>query len=51
MRLALRLKRLRKARGLTKAAASLDYPTHDPRVGTLRKFAKALGVPVAEPLG
>jgi XRE family transcriptional regulator, fatty acid utilization regulator len=54
------LKRLRRQRGLTqqalavKAGVSLGYLSrlevdmHDPRLSTLRKLAKALGVPVAE---
>jgi transcriptional regulator with XRE-family HTH domain len=54
------LKRLRRRRGLTqqalavKAGVSLGYITrleigrHDPRLSTLRKLAKALGVAPAE---
>jgi transcriptional regulator with XRE-family HTH domain len=54
------LKRLRKAAGMTqeqlarKAKLSLGYVQrlsagrHDPPVSTLRKLAKALGVPVTE---
>lgn len=57
------LKRLRRDRGLTqqalavKAGVSLGYLSrlevgmHDPRLSTLRKLAKALGVPVTEMLG
>lgn len=60
MDLADRLKRLRKARGLTqqalavKAGISLGYlsrlevGTHDPRLTTLRKLARALGVKMTE---
>jgi len=61
--LASRVKRLRKARGLTqqalavKAGVSLGYLArleigmHDPRLSTLQKLAKALGVPVGQLLG
>jgi transcriptional regulator with XRE-family HTH domain len=54
----MRLKRLRKARGLTqeqlahRAQLSLGYVArleigrHDPTLSTLKKLAKALGVPV-----
>ena len=54
------IKRLRRERGLTqqqlavKAGVSLGYLSrlevdmHDPRLSTLRKLAKALGVPVTE---
>lgn len=57
--IALRLKRLRKARGLTQQAlavkaglspgylARLEVGMQDPRASTLRKLARALGVPVA----
>jgi predicted transcriptional regulator len=53
------LKRLRRARGLTqqrlavKAGVSLGYlqrlevGTHDPRLSTLKKLARGLGVPLA----
>jgi len=53
------LKRLRRRRGLTqqqlavKAGVSLGYLSrlevdmHDPRLSTLKKLARALGVPVA----
>lgn len=56
----MKLKRLRKARGLTqqalavKAGISLGYlsrlevGTHDPRLSMLRKLAKALSVPVED---
>jgi transcriptional regulator with XRE-family HTH domain len=58
--LAVKLKRLRKNRGLTQEAlarkanislgyvARLEIGRHDPKVGTLRKIARALGVPVTE---
>jgi transcriptional regulator with XRE-family HTH domain len=54
------LRRLRRQRGLNqqalavKAGVSLGYLSrlevgmHDPRLSTLRKLAKALGVPVTE---
>jgi transcriptional regulator with XRE-family HTH domain len=57
------IKRLRKRCGLTqqtlavRAGVSLGYIArleigmHDPRLGTLRKLAKALGVPVTKRLG
>ena len=60
MTLAMRLKRLRKTRGITqevlarKAGVSLGYVArleigrHDPKLSTLKRLAKALGVPVAE---
>ena len=59
-RLAMRLKHLRKQRGLTQAQlakkmglshgylARLDIGMHDPPLSTLAKLAKALKVPVAE---
>jgi transcriptional regulator with XRE-family HTH domain len=59
-RLATRLKQLRRRRGLTQAAlafrarlspgyvARLEIGRHDPSLSTLRKLAKALGVPVRE---
>ena len=62
-RVVMRIKRLRKSKGWTqevlarKAKLSLGYLArletghHDPTVTTLRKLAKALGVPVAELLG
>lgn len=58
--LAMTIKRLRKHRGLTQQAlavragltlgyiARLEIGMHDPRLGTLRKLAKALGVSVGE---
>jgi transcriptional regulator with XRE-family HTH domain len=58
--LAMRIKQLRKRRGLTqatlakKAGLSLPYvgrletEQHDPRLSTLKRLAKALAVPVAE---
>jgi transcriptional regulator with XRE-family HTH domain len=61
--LATTIKRLRKRRGLTQQAlavragltlgyiARLEIGMHDPRLSTLRKLAKALGVPVAGLLG
>ena len=57
------LKRLRGRRGLTqqalavRAGVSLGYVSrleigrHDPKLSTLRKLARALGVPAAELLG
>jgi len=62
-KVAMRIKQLRAAKGFTqealarKAKLSLGYVArletghHDPTVTTLRKLAKALGVPVAELLG
>lgn len=59
-RMAMRLKRMRKAAGLSqeglarKAGLSLGYIArleigrHDPTVSTVRKLAKALGVSVGE---
>jgi len=61
-RLAVRIRTLRKARKMTqaelarKAELSLGYIAHletetgprDPKVSSLRKLAKALGVPVTE---
>ena len=59
----MRLKALRKARGWTqpvlakKAGVSAGYlarletSRHDPKLSTLVKLAKALGVPVTELLG
>ena len=61
--LAMRLKRTRKAQGLSqyalakKAGISREYVRkletgkYDPTVGTLQRLAKALGVPVTELLG
>ncbi len=58
--LAVKLKRLRKARGITQQAlahkarvslgylARLEIGRHDPKVSTLRKLSRALGVPVTE---
>jgi transcriptional regulator with XRE-family HTH domain len=58
--LATTIKRLRKRRGLTQQAlavragltlgyiARLEIGMHDPRLGTLRKIAKALDVPVGK---
>jgi transcriptional regulator with XRE-family HTH domain len=58
MRLAMRIKRLRKAKGFTQEALAraagvslayigrLETGHHDPKLSTLRKLAKALGVPV-----
>jgi transcriptional regulator with XRE-family HTH domain len=58
MRLAVRIKQLRKARGMTQealaraAGVSLPYigrletGHYDPKLSTLRKLAKALAVPV-----
>jgi transcriptional regulator with XRE-family HTH domain len=60
MRLAMKLKRLRKAKGWTQQAlaqraqvslgylARLETGHYDPKLSTLRKLAKALGVPVTE---
>jgi transcriptional regulator with XRE-family HTH domain len=60
MSLAMRLKRLRAERGMTqeqlarKARVSLGYVArleigrHDPKLSTLRRLARALGVPVTE---
>ncbi len=62
-RLAMKLKQLRKKRGITqeglarKANISLGYVArleigrHDPKISTLRKLSRALGVPVTELLG
>ncbi len=62
-RLAMRLKQLRKQRGLTQAQlakkmglshgylARLEIGMHDPPLSTLEKLAKALRVKVAELLG
>ena len=62
-RVVMRIKRLRKSKGWTQAVlarkaklslgylARLETGHHDPTVTTLRKLAKALGVPVAELLG
>ncbi len=59
-RLAMKLKQLRKKRGVTQEAvarkarislgylARLEIGRHDPKVSTLKRIAKALGVPVAE---
>jgi len=58
MRLAMRIKQLRKRCGLTQEALArsarvslayigrLETGHHDPKLSTLRKLAKALGVPV-----
>ena len=58
MKLAVKIKQLRKKRGMTQealartAGVSLPYigrletGRHDPRLSTLRKLAKALGVPL-----
>jgi transcriptional regulator with XRE-family HTH domain len=58
MRLDMRIKKLRAAKGLTQEAlarsakvslgyiARLETGHHDPKLSTLRKLAKALGVPV-----
>jgi transcriptional regulator with XRE-family HTH domain len=58
--LATTIKRLRKRRGLTQQGlavragltlgyiARLEIGMHDPRLGTLRKIAKALDVPVGK---
>lgn len=58
MRLARRVKQLRRAAGLTQEAlahkagvscgylARLETGRHDPKLSTLRTLAKALGVPV-----
>jgi transcriptional regulator with XRE-family HTH domain len=55
-----KLKRLREAKGLSQAALAaragitreyvnkLEAGRYDPTVGTLRRLAKALGVPVTE---
>lgn len=58
----MKLKALRRKRGLTQAAlaakagftreyvARLETGRHDPPISTLRRLAKALGVPVAKML-
>lgn len=58
--LAVKLKRLRKNRGMTQEAlarkakislgyvARLEIGRHDPKLGTLQKIAKALGVPMSQ---
>ena len=60
MKLDMRIKKLRAAKGLTQEAlarnakvslgyiARLETGHHDPKLSTLRKLAKALGVPVSE---
>jgi transcriptional regulator with XRE-family HTH domain len=59
MSLAMRVRRLRAAKGLTQEAlarrakvslgyiARLETGHHDPKLSTLRKLARALGVPAA----
>lgn len=60
MKLAMRIKRLRKAKGLTQEVlahraklshgyiARLEIGRHDPTLSTLKKLARALGVSVSE---
>lgn len=63
MRMARRLKALRKTAGMTQEqlareadmslgyVARLEIGRHDPKLSTLKKLARALGVPVTELLG
>jgi transcriptional regulator with XRE-family HTH domain len=60
MKLSMRIKQLRKRREMTQEALArsarvslayigrLETGHHDPKLSTLRKLAKALGVPVAD---